>query len=288
MKLTITRHGQTDWNAEGRLQGHQDIPLNSLGIEQAEILRDELATKHFDAIFTSPLSRAYQTAQIINSKHNLEIVRDDRIKELYLGRLEGETKDSDLIDFNVNWTDEMLEPLDVELNPDFYARVADFVDEIAEKYEDKDVLVVCHAGVYREFYQYFNGVTENYLDIPGLHNCEYAEFALHNMGLQDKYFDFIKFGTKRLELRLYDKKRKNIQVGDLIRFKNSHGEILRCRVEALHIYPDFATLFADFPKEMLADKSISKNEMLDIMREFYPEKRQHENGVVGIQIEPIK
>ena len=159
---------------------------------------------------------------------------------------------------------------------------------IYEKYEDKDVLVVCHAGVYREFYQYFNGITENYLDIPGLHNCEYAEFTLHNMGLQDKYFDFIKFGTKRLELRLYDKKRQKIHVGDLVRFKNSHGEILRCRVEALHIYPNFATLFADFPKEMLSDKSISKNEMLDIMQEFYPEKRQHENGVVGIQIEPIK
>ena len=146
MKLTICRHGQTDWNAEGRLQGHQDIPLNSLGIEQAEILRNELADKHFDLIFSSPLSRAYQTAQIINSRHNLDIVCDDRIKELYLGKLEGESKDSKLIDFDVLWTDEMLEPLDVELNPDFYARVADFTDELAEKYEDKEILIVCHAS----------------------------------------------------------------------------------------------------------------------------------------------
>lgn len=288
MKLYITRHGQTDWNANGRLQGQKDIPLNSLGAEQAEVLRDELADKHFDYIFSSPLSRAYQTAQIINSKHNLDIVCDERIKELNLGKLEGESKGSKLIDFDVLWTDEMLEPLDVELNHDFYARIADFTDELAEKYEDKDILIVCHAGVYREFYQYFNGVTDHYLDIPGLHNCEYREFTLHNMGLQDKYFDFIKSGTKRLELRLYDEKRQKIKLGDTIRFKNSRGEILRCRVEALHLYPDFATLFADFPKEMLADASISKNEMLEIMSEFYPEKRQLETGVVGIQIEPLK
>ena len=288
MKLYITRHGQTDWNANGRLQGQQDISLNSLGTEQAEILRDELADKHFDLIFASPLSRAFQTAQIINTAHNLEIICDDRIKEMYLGKLEGESKGSKLIDFDVDWTDEMLEPLDVELNKDFYARVADFIDDIAEKYEDKDILVVTHAGVYREVYQYFNGIAEHFMDIPGLHNCEYREFTIHNMGLQDKYFNFIKNGTKRLELRLYDKKRQNIHLGDLIRFKNSSGEILRCRVEALHIYPDFATLFADFPKEMLADQSITKNEMLDIMSEFYPEKRQHESGVVGIQIEPIK
>jgi broad specificity phosphatase PhoE len=288
MRLYITRHGQTDWNNENRIQGQIDIPLNSLGVEQAEVVRDELAETHFDRVFSSPLSRAYQTAQIIAAKHDLKVVKDERITEGHFGKLEGEKPGSKLIDFDVEWTREMLEPLEVETNEDFFARVADFIDEMAEKYENENILVVCHGGTYRQFYQYFNGRVKLYWDVPPLHNCEYVSYAAHNMGLQDKYFNFIKSGTKRLELRLYDEKRQKIRVGDLIRFKNSEGEILRCRVEALHIYPDFASLFADFPKEMLADQSISKNEMLDIMQEFYPEKRQHETGVVGIQIEPLE
>lgn len=51
MRLYITRHGQTDWNTENRIQGRTDIPLNALGVEQAEILRDELADMHFDRFF---------------------------------------------------------------------------------------------------------------------------------------------------------------------------------------------------------------------------------------------
>jgi broad specificity phosphatase PhoE len=288
MHLYVTRHGQTDWNAEKRIQGHTDIPLNSLGIEQAEILRDELADTHFDQIFCSPLSRAHQTAQIISAKHEIEPIFDDRIKEGYFGKLEGETPDTDLIDFDIQWTPEMLEPFEVETNDHFFDRVANFIDEIAEKYEDKDVLIVSHSGAYRHFYQYFNGKVEFYWDVPPLHNCEYIQYTIHNMGLQDKYFNFIKSGTKRLELRLFDEKRRKIQIGDLIRFKNSKDEVLRCKVEALHIYPSFAKLFEDFPTEMLADKSISKEEMLEIMSEFYPEKRQKETGVVGIQIRPLK
>lgn len=287
MRLYVTRHGQTDWNLENRIQGHIDIPLNSLGVEQAEILRDELADTHFEHIFSSPLSRAYQTAQIIAAKHDADIIRDERIQEGNFGKLEGEKPGSDLIDFDVEWTEEMLKPLNIETNEEFFARVSDFIDELAEKYENDDILIVSHGGTYRQFYQYFRGRVKRYWDVPPLHNCEYTTFTVHNMGLQDKYFNFIKHGTKRLELRLYDEKRQKIRLGDLIRFKKSNGEILRCRVEALHIYPDFASLFADFPKEMLADKTISKNEMLEIMREFYPEKRQHESGVVGIQIEPI-
>ena len=218
MRLIITRHGQTDWNAEGRLQGHQDIPLNSTGISQAETLRDELAGMHFDLIIASPLSRAYKTAEIINSKHNLEILRDNRIKEIYLGKLEGQTKDSDLIDFGVLWTDEMLRPLDVELNRDFFARVADFTDEVAETYDGKDVLIVCHSGVYREFYQYFNGITEHYLDIPGLKNCEFREFSLHTVDPQDIIEN---------ELKTKD---KNIKSGDTIRIRNSKK---RYKVESI-------------------------------------------------------
>lgn len=287
MRLYITRHGQTDWNTENRIQGRTDIPLNALGVEQAEILRDELADMHFDRVYSSPLSRAFQTAQIIAAKHNLDIVRDERIVEGDFGKLEGEKPGSDLIDFDADWTEEMTTPLKVESNASFFARVSDFIDELAEKYENDDILVVCHGSTYRQFYQYFKGRASHFWDVPSLHNCEYVTYTVHNMGLQDKYFDFIKHGTKRLELRLFDEKRQKIHLGDLIRFKNSKGEILRCRVEALHIYPDFASLFADFPKEILADATISKNEMLEIMEKFYPEKRQHETGVIGIQIEPI-
>lgn len=63
--IYIVRHGQTDWNLEGRYQGRTDIDLNETGIKQAEKIRQELKSVKFDKVFSSPLKRAYKTAQII-------------------------------------------------------------------------------------------------------------------------------------------------------------------------------------------------------------------------------
>ena len=85
MSLLITRHGQTDWNLKRKVQGKTDIELNQTGIEQAKDLSKKLANESIDLIICSPLERARQTAEIINTNRNIPIIYDNRISEIYYG-----------------------------------------------------------------------------------------------------------------------------------------------------------------------------------------------------------
>ena len=107
------------------------------------------------------------------------------------------------------------------------------------------------------------------------------------MSLQPKYFDFIKDGTKRIELRLYDEKRRSIQLGDIIEFAKSDDEKFKAEVIGLLRYNSFADLFEDFDISILADSSMTKQELLEALGEFYTEERQAEFGVIGIRIELV-
>ena len=107
------------------------------------------------------------------------------------------------------------------------------------------------------------------------------------MNLRPKYFDFIKDGTKRIELRLYDEKRRSIQLGDIIEFAKSENERLKAEVVGLLRYDSFANLFEDFDISILADSSMTKQELLEVLGEFYSEEKQAEFGVIGIRIKLI-
>ena len=80
--LYFVRHGQTAWNDIGRFQGSTDVPLNLLGIEQAEKAALALKYIHFDAIYSSPLNRAQVTAQTIARPHQLTVQVEPRIAEI--------------------------------------------------------------------------------------------------------------------------------------------------------------------------------------------------------------
>ena len=108
------------------------------------------------------------------------------------------------------------------------------------------------------------------------------------MNLQPKYFDFIKDGTKRIELRLYDEKRRSIQLGDIIEFAKSDDEKFKAEVVGLLRYNSFADLFEDFDISILADSSMTKQELLEVLGEFYSEEKQAEFGVIGIRIKLIQ
>lgn len=110
---------------------------------------------------------------------------------------------------------------------------------------------------------------------------------VHEMNLQPKYFDFIKGGTKRIELRLYDEKRQSIQLGDIIEFAKSDDEKFKAEVVGLLRYNSFADLFEDFDISILADSSMTKQELLEVLGEFYSEEKQAEFGVIGIRIKLI-
>ena len=153
--IYIVRHGQTDYNLEGRYAGRIDVELNEKGIEQANIIKEELKNIHFDIVFSSPLKRALTTASIITDN---EIIVDNRIIERSNGKLEGKLKTeiNDDIDFN----DPNLTKYNIEDINDFRNRIYNFFDEIT-KYKDKNILVVTHAGVGIYARCYFEGEPDN-------------------------------------------------------------------------------------------------------------------------------
>ena len=85
----LIRHGETDWNAEGRFQGHSDIPLNAKGIAQAVSLKASLSKISFSAALSSDLSRARQTAELILQSRSLPIIESPALRERNAGALEG-------------------------------------------------------------------------------------------------------------------------------------------------------------------------------------------------------
>lgn len=119
--------------------------------------------------------------------------------------------------------------------------------------------------------------------IPAIYLTE-GEDMTHKMNLQDKYFDFIKNGTKRIELRLNDEKRQQIKIGDSIEFSNEKYKFTT-KVIGLLKYQDFKTLFNDFGIEILAERTMTKEELLGILSEFYTPEKQEKFGVLGIRVE---
>lgn len=107
------------------------------------------------------------------------------------------------------------------------------------------------------------------------------------MNLQLEFFDFIKNGTKRIELRLFDAKCQQVQLGDTIEFAKSEQDKVLAKVTGLLRYESFEALLQDFPIEILADRMMTKTELLDALTEFYPPAKQVELGVLGIRFELI-
>lgn len=170
--IYIIRHGQTDWNVEGRYAGRIDIPLNKTGINSAKKLKEKFKNKRIDVVISSPLIRAQQTAKCITDK---ELILDDRIIERSNGDLEGKLKTEieDEIDFN--------DPNEVKYNiesiSDFRNRIEDFFNEIDNKYKNKNVLIVTHAGVSIYAKCHYEGEPDNHdYSSYKLGNCEILEY----------------------------------------------------------------------------------------------------------------
>jgi broad specificity phosphatase PhoE len=92
MNLYLVRHGESVFNAEGRIQGHADIPLSELGRRQGAAAAEVFAGLSLDALYASPLRRAYETAEIVAARVNLPIQTDDRLKEINVGIFQGELR----------------------------------------------------------------------------------------------------------------------------------------------------------------------------------------------------
>lgn len=111
----------------------------------------------------------------------------------------------------------------------------------------------------------------------------------HEMKLQPKYYNFILNGTKRIEIRLYDEKRQQIKIGDVIKFLKEPelNESFNAKVIGLLRYNSFEEMFKDFDISILSDESMTKDELISVLEQFYTKEKQEKYGVLGIRIELI-
>lgn len=154
MYIYVIRHGQTDWNAQKKLLSITDLPLNSEGIKQCEEAEKLVKNLNYDIVISSPKLRTKQTLEIINSK-NIPVVYDDRLIERNARSLEG--IDVNSFNYRQYWTLGKDKMEDSETMEECKIRVYEFLDELKEKYKDKNILLVTHNGICRIINTYFNG-----------------------------------------------------------------------------------------------------------------------------------
>ena len=109
------------------------------------------------------------------------------------------------------------------------------------------------------------------------------------MKLQPEYYNFILNGTKRIEIRLNDEKRQQIRIGDTIKFLKEPelNDFFEAKVIGLLKYKTFEDMFKDIDISILSDKSMTKDELIKVLEQFYPKEKQDKYGVLGIRIELI-
>ena len=148
--LILARHGETDWNRDGRFQGHADPPLNDRGREQARALASELAGDVLDAVYTSDLLRAHETAQIVAATKGLSVVVDPDLRERDVSEWSGLT----LPEIEARFPDELRAFREHrvsigETHDSLSRRVVAAAGRIAAAHPAGVVLVVTHGGALR-------------------------------------------------------------------------------------------------------------------------------------------
>lgn len=150
MRLYLIRHGETDWNKEGKLQGWTDVPLNEAGRAVAEITRDAMKEIKFHAAFTSPLMRARETAEIILQGRNIPIIDEARIIEVGFGDYEGSQKsqwDENIKNFFFQ-TERYVPAGNGETLEEVLMRERTFLKELFQNpdYQDSTLLISTHGA----------------------------------------------------------------------------------------------------------------------------------------------
>jgi len=163
-RLCIVRHGETACNAEHRVQGQLDVPLNAVGQAQARAAAKVLAQEKFDAIYSSDLSRARQTAAPTAELLSMEVAIDPALRERHYGIFErltyAEVKEKFPEDYaRFHARDPDYDFRTGESLRDFSARSVAVVSRIARECEGKSVLVFTHGGVLDYLYRFITGLS---------------------------------------------------------------------------------------------------------------------------------
>jgi probable phosphoglycerate mutase len=150
----LVRHGETEWNAENRFCGRTDVPLAEAGRWQAKSLAKRLKPIPFEALYSSPLKRALETARLIAESSGLQPILDARLVELDYGQWEGQTLAEIMKNHPMTFRAWDADPAQVappggESGLQAQERVVSFLDSLAAKYPQGHVLVVFHKTVCR-------------------------------------------------------------------------------------------------------------------------------------------
>jgi probable phosphoglycerate mutase len=162
-RIIAIRHGETDWNAATRIQGHTNIALNANGVEQARQLGAALANEDIDAVYASDLSRAADTAQAIATHHKLTVHTHTGLRERHFGYFEGLTwaaieakhpKDA------LAWRsrDTHFAPAGGESLVALKARVVNTLNELAAKHIGQHIVIAAHGGILDQLYRLANNL----------------------------------------------------------------------------------------------------------------------------------
>lgn len=193
IEIYLTRHGQTMWNLEKRFQGCKNSELTTVGIKQAEALRDKLSDMDIDVIYASPIKRAYETAKIVKGTKSAQLIVDDRLKEINFGDYEGYTEEELL---NEGRGTELEKIFSGEMNvraphgesvKEIYSRVKDFFEELVSKEDGKKVLVVTHGLALKVIISYLKNDGSFYDTVMG--QASLSKVVIDNGNIKIEYLD---------------------------------------------------------------------------------------------------
>jgi broad specificity phosphatase PhoE len=163
-RILLARHGETDWNRDNRFQGHADPPLNDAGREQAAALAASLAGERVAAVYSSPLRRAFETAELVAAPHRLEPTTVDALREVDVGSWQGLTRTEiesrfpeqfhRWLAFGQGWEDgETYEEMGV--------RVIGALSELSARHDGERVVVLTHGGPIRAAIAAASGISHS-------------------------------------------------------------------------------------------------------------------------------
>jgi broad specificity phosphatase PhoE len=188
-EILLARHGETDWNRESRFQGHADPPLNDGGREQAVELAEALAEVELAAVYSSPLRRAFETAEVVAARHGLPALPVEGLREVDVGSWQGLTRDDverrcpeqfkRWLDYGQGWDDG-------ETYDAMGERVLAVLEELAARHDGLRILAVTHGGPIRAALAGAEHTSHSEARRRGsvIGNCFLARFAVTEGGLQ--------------------------------------------------------------------------------------------------------
>jgi probable phosphoglycerate mutase len=190
-ELIVIRHGETDWNVQGRFQGHIDVPLNARGLRQAARMAERLATERVDVFYCSDLLRTRQTAEPAALKLELDAAPDPGLREQHMGILEGmsfpevKAQHPELL---AAW---LLHDADYALPGgesarSFHARVVGAVQALAGRHAGQTIAVVTHGGVLDMLYR-----TAYDLPLHGPRECAIPNAGLNRLRVRGERIEIV-------------------------------------------------------------------------------------------------